>query len=165
MFLEQFKTVKLKKYSNVQMEFIAGTANILPGMLLAFNAAGQVIPHNKAGEIAFPMFATEDFLQGKGLGQYYKAGDLVSVWVPYRGDWVYGLLGPDMICNQYSYLESNGYGYLRPVNLGLTESGGISAENSVIGIAMEYKDLYDVTVTESSKFPASETPYISVMIM
>ncbi len=84
-------TIKLKKYSDVIEEYrAAGT--ITPGMLLAYGSNGKVAAHAAKGGSAVPIFALEDELQGKGIGDDYSTNDPVQCWLPYRGDQVYALI-------------------------------------------------------------------------
>lgn len=84
-------TIKLKKYSDVIEEYrAAGT--ITPGMLLAYGSNGKVAAHAVKGGSAVPIFALEDELQGKGIGDDYSTNDPVQCWLPYRGDQVYALI-------------------------------------------------------------------------
>ena len=107
-------TIKLKKYSDVIEEFVAG-ATITPGMLVALNASGAVIPHGEAAGNAIPMFALEDELQGKtiDIDDAYAAGAPVQVWVAGRGDIVNAIAGAQIAAGDF--LVSDGTGKLKPV--------------------------------------------------
>jgi len=103
-------TIKLKKYSDVIEEYVAA-GTITPGMLLVFDANGKVAAHNAKGGSAFPMFALEDELQGKGIDDDYVATNRVQCWIPGRGDQVNALLtGSAVVKGQY--LQSAGDGTL-----------------------------------------------------
>ncbi len=105
------KTIKLKKYSDVIEEYIAA-GTITPGMLLEFDSDGKVIAHSDSGEQGIPMFALEDELKGKAIGDNYSSADPVQVWIPGRGDQVYGLLiGSAVVIGDF--LQSNGDGKLK----------------------------------------------------
>jgi len=108
-------TIKLKKYSDVIEEFVAGAA-ITPGMLVTLNADGKVIPHGEAAGNAIPMFALEDELQGKTIDDAYKAGAPVQVWVAGRGDIVNAIAGA--VINAGDFLVSDGTGKLKPAGTG-----------------------------------------------
>lgn len=84
-------TIKLKKYSDVIEEYRAA-GSITPGMLLAYGSNGKVAAHAAKGGSAVPIFALEDELQGKGIGDNYSTNDPVQCWLPYRGDQVYALI-------------------------------------------------------------------------
>ena len=57
-------TVKVKKYSDVIEELVAG-GTITPGMLLDISATNTVTAATGTGTL--PVFALEDELQGKGI--------------------------------------------------------------------------------------------------
>lgn len=101
-------TIKLKKYSDVIEEYVAGGA-ITPGMLVAYNSDKKVVAHATGN--AVPMFALEDELQGKGIDEAYAEGAPVQVWVPYRGDHVNALVtGAEIVAGDS--LQSAGDGTL-----------------------------------------------------
>jgi len=113
-----YKTVKVKKYSDVIEEFVAAGA-ITPGMLLELDSNGEVAPHSEAGGSAYPLFALEDELQGKGIDDNYAADDQVQVWLPGRGDIVNALVsGVDVAIGDF--LMSAGDGSLEKFSKQLT---------------------------------------------
>lgn len=120
-------TIKLKKYSDVIEEFVAGAA-ITPGMLVALNASGAVIPHNAADGNAIPMFALEDELQGKTIDNAYAAGDPVQVWVAGRGDIVNAIAGAAITAGDF--LVSDGTGKLKPAGTAAVQA------HSIVGQAL-----------------------------
>ncbi len=84
----KYKTIKIKKYSDVIEEFVvADGKTITPGMVVKVNASGKVEP----GYGGLLMVALEDELQGGGIDDTYAAGQPVQVWIPYRGDMFYGI--------------------------------------------------------------------------
>lgn len=111
-----YNTVILKSYSNVVEEYEAAAA-LYPGHLLELTSAGKMQKHSGAGKTAFPAFALEDALQGKGLGVNgaYAAGDKVRVWFPQRGDIAYVRLADEESVSVGDWVESNGLGQLRKV--------------------------------------------------
>ena len=121
-------TIKLKKYSDVIEEFVAGD-EITPGMLVALNASGVVIPHGTAAGNAIPMFALEDELQGKTIDDAYAKGSPVQVWVAGRGDIVNAIAGDTITAGDF--LVSAGNGTLKPAGSGTT---------AIIGQAISAKD-------------------------
>ena len=130
-------TIKLKKYSDVIEEFVAGDA-ITPGMLVALNASGAVIPHNAADGNAIPMFALEDELQGKTIDDAYAAGDPVQVWVAGRGDIVNAIAGTAITAGDF--LVSDGTGKLKPV-------GSVAVHaHSIVGQALAAASAANVRV-------------------
>lgn len=133
-------TIKLKKYSDVIEEFVAGAA-ITPGMLVALNASGAVIPHGEAAGNAIPMFALEDELQGKTIDDAYAAGDPVQVWVAGRGDIVNAIAGAQIAAGDF--LVSDGTGKLEPAGSGVS----VSIDGTVTGADATLTDL-NLTLTE-----------------
>ena len=106
-------TIKLKKYSDVIEEYEAG-GTITPGMLLKLNSSGKVVAHDSAGgNVNVVMFALENALEGKGIGDNYSSGDQVQVWIPYRGDEVYAILKDGENVSVGDPLESAGDGSLQ----------------------------------------------------
>jgi len=105
-------TIKLKKYSDVIEELVANAA-IIPGMLVELMSTGKVRAHAGANQDAFPMFALEDELQGKGIDDSYAANDPVQVWVPGRGDIVNCLLTDEEHVIVGDWVVSSGDGRVR----------------------------------------------------
>lgn len=104
-------TVKLKKYSDVIEEYVAGGA-ITPGNLVKFNSNGKTVVHDVVGGNIFPMFALENELVGEGISDDYASGDPVQCWIPYRGDHVNALLSGDAV-SKADFLMSAGDGSLK----------------------------------------------------
>jgi len=86
---------------------------IRPGMLVAQNAIGKVIPHSTAAAVAEKAFAVEDGLQGKTIDNSYASGDKAFFAICKPGDIVYALLAGGEIATRNEYLESNGDGMLK----------------------------------------------------
>jgi hypothetical protein len=125
-----YNTIKLKKYSDVIVEHLAG-GTIYPGMLLIMSAADTVVAHNDDAPVnCYPIFALEDELQGKGINDAYASGDPVQCWMPGRGDEVYALLEDTANVSVNTYLESNGSGYLQAYTSG-----------KAVAVALEALDL------------------------
>lgn len=95
-----------------------GLGAITPGMLLAVNAAGQVIPHNVASGVCGALFAREEEYVGGGIDTPYASLDRVAYWCFRPGDWVYALLEDEQNVAVGAYLESNGAGALQPLTVG-----------------------------------------------
>ncbi len=127
-------TIKIKKYSDVIEEMKAAAA-ITPGFLVEESAAGVVRKHSVASGNAIPMFALEDELQGKTIDDAYTTDDQVQVWIPGRGDMVYGLLAVGQNVTVGTFLVSNGDGYLKAV----ADSASFGDDDSakIIGVANE----------------------------
>lgn len=124
------KTIKIKKYSDIIEEYIAGGV-ITPGHLVALNSDGEVIVHATEAGVILPMFALEDELQGKGIDDTYKKDDRVQVWIPGRGDEVYALLAANESVNIGDYLVSKGGGTLKKL------ASDTVADSQIIGFAVE----------------------------
>lgn len=114
-------TIKLKKYSDVIEEYRASGA-ITPGMLLAYDNNGKVGAHAAKGGSAVAMFALEDELQGRGIGDAYAANDPVQCWLPYRGDQVYALIKGAAVVKG-ALLQSAGDGSLEAFSAVLANAG------------------------------------------
>jgi len=141
-------TIKLKKYSDVIEEFVAGAA-ITPGMLVALNASGAVIPHGEAAGNAIPMFALEDELQGKTIDDAYEAGAPVQVWVAGRGDIVNAIAGAEIAAGDF--LVSDGTGKLKPVDSAVS----VNITGTVTGADAALTDL-ELTLEEVAGDPAGD---------
>lgn len=130
------KTIKLKKYVDVIMEFEA-SATITPGMLLKIYTDGTVRPHAVAGGNATKMFALEDELQGKGINTDYASGDKVQVMIGRPGDVVNALLKDDETVTVGEYLESDGEGRVQVHEGDAGDSTTVTVQNAIVGIALE----------------------------
>lgn len=97
---------------DVYIERLANAA-ITPGMLVEEMSTGKVRKHAGAGKDAFPMFAIEDALQGRGIDDAYVANADVRCWIPRRGDEVYALLADGQNVAIGDFLVSNGDGFLQ----------------------------------------------------
>lgn len=131
-------TIKVKKYSNVIVEYVA-EGIITPGHLLELTSVGKVQAHTGAGHNIIPLFAIEDELQGNGIDDNYSTGDQVQSWIPYRGDIVYALLKDGQDVSIGDLLESAGDGTLQ-VHIP-DGSADINYTNQVVGVAVEAVDL------------------------
>jgi len=153
-----YNTVKLTKYSDIEVEYDA-VAAITPGMLLELTSAGEVQAHSSAGQNAFPYVALEDELQGNGIDDDYAADDKVKVWIPGRGDIAYMILADGENVGIGDFLESNGAGYLQKHSEDVEswESGSIQIARTIttytrqiVAQALEAKDLSGSSGEESS---------------
>ena len=108
-------TVKLKLYANIVNEYVVATAKtVIPGQLVEMTSTSTKIqPHSTAGGNAAPMFALEDELQGKDLGDTFAAGDRVQVLFAPPGSEVLAILADGQNVSIGDFLESNGAGYLQ----------------------------------------------------
>ncbi len=94
-------------------EEAVAAATITPGMLLAQDSAGKVIPHGTAGGWAEKAFALEDALQGKTIDDNYTTGNTVGFVIAQPGDIVYAWLSGGENADTSEFLTSNGDGTLK----------------------------------------------------
>jgi hypothetical protein len=137
-------TIKVKKYSDVIEEYTATAVAITPGYLLELTSAGLVQAHSSAGgNVAPPMFALEDELQGNGITDNITASAKVQVWIPYRGDMVYALLKDGENVAIGDLLESAGNGQLQKYVADAETSAGTTTiyGNQIVAVALEAVDL------------------------
>ena len=146
-----YNTIKVKKYSDVIEEMVASAA-ITPGMLLIIESTGKVKAHNQADKDAFPIFALEDELQGKGIDDAYAANAPVQCWIPYRGDIVNAILADGQKVVIGDPLTSDGYGRLKKH---VTDTGASTVPwtvypEQIVGYAAEALDLSGSSGEETS---------------
>lgn len=146
-----YNTIKVKKYSDVIEEMVASAA-VTPGMLLIIESTGKVKAHDQADKDAFPIFALEDELQGKGIDDAYAANDRVQCWIPYRGDIVNAILADGENVNIGDPLTSDGYGRLKKH---VTDTGSSAAPwtvypEQIVGYAAEALNLSGSSGEETS---------------
>lgn len=167
----KYHTIILKNYVKVFEEYKAAAA-LLPGQLLELTSAGTVRKHSGAGKTAIPMFAIEDALQGKEIGDAYATDDQVRVWIPQRGDIVYALLADEESVVVGDFVESNGGGYLRKVvrtNESWESTDSQQAKSQydqhIVGVVLEAKDLTSLATESSSAATATTTQFTQIRIM
>ena len=133
-----FNTIKLKKYLDVIIER-AAQSTIKPGMVLELTQYNTVQPHSDlGGEVAPPMFALEDELQGGGIATDYAGTNKVQVWVAQRGECVYALLADGQDVDIGTPLKSNGDGMLTIYTK--DDSDATGHQSSIVAIALEAVD-------------------------
>jgi hypothetical protein len=141
LFTKAYQTVKVKKYSDVIVEFVASNA-ITPGMLVEQTpSAATCRRHATNNGTAIPMFALEDELQGKGIDSNYAIGDVVQVWIAGRGDVVYALLADEENIAIGDALVSDGAGRLKKHTPATGDSGTYIYDHSIVGIALDALNL------------------------
>ena len=146
-----YNTIKVKKYSDVIEEMVASAA-VTPGMLLIIESTGKVKAHNQADKDAFPIFALEDELQGKGIDDAYAANAPVQCWIPYRGDIVNAILADGENVAIGDPLTSDGHGRLKKH---VTDTGASTVPwtvypEQIVGYAAEALDLSGSSGEETS---------------
>lgn len=144
-------SIILKRLGAEVIEEITATAvAIKPGYLLEMASATTVQAHSSAEGNVLPMFALEDWPQGKAITADYAVSTKIQVWIPRRGDQVYAYLADGQNASAGDFLESNGAGALQ-VHVSETESwdqasgaGAITVPpNPIVGVALEALDLTD----------------------
>ncbi len=148
------RTIKIKDYLKVNVEYIASAA-ITPGHLLELASATTVKVHANAGQNVLPMIALEDELQGNAITDAYAAADRVQCWIPQRGDVAYMILKNGENVSAGDFLESAGDGTLQKhtpdtESLGADSSGNITTiyTNQIVGIALEAVDMSDSSAAD-----------------
>ena len=132
------QTIKLKKYTDIVVEYDAGEA-ITPGMLLELASDGDVDIQDTAGGVCSKMFALEDELQGRTIDTDYDADDPVQCWVATPGEEVLAWLadGEDVAIGEL--LVADGTGKLKAHTV--AASAAVVTEEYVIAIALEAVDM------------------------
>jgi len=130
------RTVKLKRYLKIVNEYEAD-GTITPGDLLELKDNGKVQRHSEQDKNALPMFALEDELQGKSIGNDYSAEDPVQCWIPTRGDEVYARLKANEEVVIGDFLVSNGDGTLRKHREGVHSATDDRYPLKIVGQALE----------------------------
>ena len=136
------KTIKIKNYVGIFEEYEAHE-EIRPGMLIELRSDGKVQKHGTEGGKVLPMFAVEDELQGNGIDDVYNADDQVQVWVPSRGDIVYGILKDDENVDVGDWLVSDGNGELQEATTFASYASFGDLEPGRVGQVVEAVDLSD----------------------
>ena len=150
-----YKTIKLKKYSDIIEEITATAAAITPGMLVEQFYSGtsfRVRAHSNAAQNALPMFALEDELQGKGINDNYPVSAKIQVWIPNRGDQVYAILADGESVVIGDFLESNGAGLLQKHVEDIDSS---AMENTIYSNVIVAQALETINISTSSGLESS----------
>ena len=121
-------------------EYTATAVAIKPGMLLELASATTVQAHSTAaGNVAPPMFAIEDQLQGKAITADYAVSTKIQCWIPRKGDIVYAYLADGQNASVGDFLESNGAGAL---NVHAADASNVPViGDAIVGVALEAVDL------------------------
>lgn len=159
-----YNSVKIKNYLNHFEEYEANAA-ISPGMLIEIMSTGKVRAHATEGGNALPMFALENYPEGKGITTAYAAAEQVQAWIPVRGDEVYALLEDEQNVAIGDFLESNGSGYLQKItNVEVSsQAADIVYPLQIVAQALEALDLSGLSAAGSSDTPARQ--FIRVRIV
>lgn len=130
-------TIVVKSYNNVRLEKVAAAA-ITPGHLVELTSAGKVQKHSSAAGNVLPMFAMEDYLQGKLISEDYAAAAPVQVAIPQRGDVIQARLADGESVVIGDQVESAGDGTLQKHVA--DSSTDIDGAYPLVGIALEALD-------------------------
>lgn len=98
---------------NARKEEARAGGAITPGMLIAYDTDGTVIPHADDGGPTQKTFAEEDSLQGRTIDKDYAEGELVQLAVCGQGDVVQAWLASGESVTPADFLTSNGDGFLK----------------------------------------------------
>lgn len=132
------RTIKIKDFTDIRKEALADGA-ITPGHLLERTSAGKFKVHSSAGQNATRLFAIEDDLQGKEIGDAYATGARVSAHVFRTGDEVYALLADGQNVAIGDFLESAGDGTLRKHSA--SSASVVEYPEAVVAMALEAVDM------------------------
>lgn len=171
-----YNTIVLKQgqAQRVQWEKLANAADIYPGMLLELMSTDKVKPHaNAAQDVAIPVVALEDALQGNGINDLYASGAIVTCWIPQRGDEAWMVLADGENVAIGDELESNGAGYLQKYVADIDAAHSDSEADAattiytrpVVAMALEALDLSDSSGGEESSDPFGYNHRIKVVIV
>ncbi len=145
------KTIALQQHhSNRVMINKVPAAAFFPGSLVELTSADKVQKHStQNGVVAPAMFALEDANQGKTIDDAYATTGIASVWIPQKGDVVYGILADGQNVSVGSLMGSNGDGTMKihTANivaisleaLDLSDSSGAETEDSALGYDKRFK--------------------------
>ena len=114
--------------------------SIMPGMLLARDAADTLIPHGAAAaNVGSRMFAIEDDLQGKDIDDAYAALQECTYVTAVRGALINALVAPSAAAVVIgSFVESAGDGTVKIVAADVATD--TAQRNAIVGFAREAVD-------------------------
>jgi len=142
-----YRTIKVKS-NQLEMEGI-GSGVIKPGHLLERTsaAAATVKVHATAGGVAQRLFAVENDLYGKEIGDSYSAADKVFFINALPGDQINALIANGESIAIGDKLISAGDGTLKEHT---TDSSGVAVEEDVVAYALEACDMSDSSAADPS---------------
>lgn len=121
---------------------------ITPGMLIYLKSDGTFAKHATAGGSAYPLFALENDLVGKGVDDAYAADEAVQAGWFHSGQYVVARLANGETAVIGSELESNGDGYMRVKDA--DTSAGTVIPGSNILVAEEAVDMSGSSAVDPS---------------
>lgn len=149
-----FRTITIDSDVPVRESIASGA--VTPGQLLEQNALTTYRRHANSGQDAATIFATEDDLQGKEIGDDYASASKVFFKNFRRGDKVWALLAEGQTAAVNALLESNGDGDLKVHTApafdsdGTLSSGTSLYTRAVVARALEAVDLSDSSGADPS---------------
>ena len=137
-----FKTITIKG-DPIRKEFTATAATISPGSLVERASATTVKKHATSGGNAVAMFALEDDLQGKEIGDAYAASSKVQCGIFRPGDEVLAILANGTRYSVGDFLESNGAGQLKKHTPQTLEDSnpGTNYTKAIVAVVISAADL------------------------
>lgn len=132
--MAKLTVVLLGMDSVIQNEDDKAAAAITPGMLVAYDGSGNLIPHGTAGGNAARMFALEREEAGGDFDDLYAIGDTVKVGYCPPGVRIAALIGV-VNATKGALLESDGTGKLRLLAAGTAIAQSLQALNNAAGVA------------------------------
>lgn len=123
-----------------QKELKATAVQIYPGYLVErTSTAGQCQAHSSAGQNAQTMFALEDELQGKEIGDAYAVSATIQCGVFSPGDEVLVVLKEDEDIAIGDFVESAGDGTVQEHSA--SSAGAVEYPEAILGVAIATLDL------------------------
>ena len=136
----------------VRKEYKAAES-ISPGSLIERSSATQCRKHNVSGGNATRMFALEDDLQGKEIGDAYASGSKVLCGIFRPGDEVLAILANGVSYSVGDMLVSNGAGQLTKHTPQTLEDSnpGTNYTNCIVAQVMSALDLSSSSGADASQ--------------
>lgn len=141
-----YKTITIQG-DGVRQEAVANAA-ITPGHLIELMSTSKVRVHASAGQPCLPMFAVENDLEGKEIGDAYAAADMVQYCHFGSGDVVYALIANGQDIAVGDKLESAGTGALR--KYAASSAGAVEYPLSIVGVALDAVDMSGSSAVDPS---------------
>jgi len=132
--MAKMTVVLLGMDSVIQNEDDKAAAAITPGMLVAYNGSGDLVPHATAAGAASRMFALEREEAGGDFDDLYAIGDTVKVGYCPPGVRIAALIGV-VNATKGAFLESDGTGKLRLLTTTNPVAQALEALNNAAGVA------------------------------
>ena len=111
----------------------AAASTIVPGDLLAINAAGEVLEHATADGTTQKAIALKNLAVADGIDDAYVAGETVRYGFAHSGQIAYMTLADSNVATRLTALVSNGDGTLK-IN---AAAAGATEEGAIVGYPVE----------------------------